>query len=81
MFGISDQPRPYVLDGIEAASWDRYAAYVTPNPESWSTQDPVVDAWLRAHQGSGGAPSTSPPSRRRSSRTASRSTTRTFSTG
>jgi PAS domain-containing protein len=54
VFGISDQAQPYVLDGIDAATWERYAAYVTPNPDTWSTDDPVVDAWLRAHQASGG---------------------------
>jgi hypothetical protein len=54
VFGITDQPRPYVCDGIDETTWGYYAAYITQTRSAWGTRDPVLDRWLHAHQATGG---------------------------
>lgn len=54
VFGVAGLDRPYVCDGIDEATWGRYAAYVTPGADGWGADDPVVGLWLRAHQAAGG---------------------------
>ncbi len=54
VFGITGEARPYVLDGLDAGTWQRYADYITHTQMTWGTRDAVVDCWLRAHHAAGG---------------------------
>ncbi len=54
IFGITGMEHPYVIDGVDVDTWQRYADYITHTQMAWGTRDAVVDCWLRSHHAQGG---------------------------